>query len=297
MSIDTYQDLFIDYLISERGYLRNTIESYSREMRRFVEFITGLGIESPEDITQNHILRYLNFLSDFNLSKRSQHHNMVVVRQFFKFLLRERYIGINPASLIDIPKLSQSLPDYLTVEEVDRLLSAPTDKGWVGIRDLAILELMYSAGLRASELCDLKIDDIDLSAGFVRVFGKGSKERLVPIGQSAIMKIKEYLKRSRGSLQKTDVVNYLFLNKNGKRLSRVGLWKILRRYAKIAGIKKDIYPHILRHSFASHLIQNGADLRAVQQMLGHSDISTTQIYTHLDIKRITEIYKRFHPRG
>lgn len=297
MSIDTYQDLFIDYLISERGYSRNTIESYSREMRRFVEFITGLGIESPANVNQNHILQYLNFLSDFNLNKRSQHHNMVVVRQFFKFLLRERYIESNPASLIDIPKLSQNLPDYLTVEEVDRLLSAPTDKGWFGIRDLAILELMYSAGLRASELCDLKIDDIDLSAGFVKVFGKGSKERLVPIGQSAIRKVKEYIKISRGSLRKREPVNYLFLNKNGKRLSRVGLWKILRRYAKIAGIKKDIYPHILRHSFASHLIQNGADLRAVQQMLGHSDISTTQIYTHLDIKRITEIYKRFHPRG
>ncbi len=279
MNIDTYQDLFIDYLISERGYSKNTIESYSRELGRFVEYIIKLGIENLEGVGQNTIVQYLNYLSELKLDKRSQHHNMVVIRQFFKFLIRERYINNNPTTLIDIPRLSQNLPEYLTIEEVENLLSAPSGKDKFGIRDLAILELMYSAGLRASELCNLKVEDIDLVAGLVKVFGKGSKERLVPIGQNAIRKVKDYIENARGAIQKVSGVTYLFLNKNGKRLSRVGLWKILR------------------HSFASHLIQNGADLRSVQQMLGHSDISTTQIYTHLDIKRISEIYKKFHPRG
>jgi integrase/recombinase XerD len=297
MSISRYQDLFIDYLISERGYSKNTIESYSRELNRFVEFILGKVGDEIQSVKQAHIIEYLKHLNSLNLSRRSQHHNMVVIRQFFKFLMREKFISVNPSSLIDIPKLSKNLPDYLTIEEVESLLQQPDVNDRFGIRDAAILEVMYSAGLRASEVCDLKVNDVNLEAGFLRIVGKGSKERLVPIGEKAINKIKEYLNKSRGLICRIPSVDYLFLNKDGKRLSRVGLWKIIKHYAKLAGIKKDIYPHILRHSFASHLIQNGADLRAVQEMLGHSDISTTQIYTHLDTKRIIEMYKKFHPRG
>jgi integrase/recombinase XerD len=297
MSISRYQDLFIDYLISERGYSKNTIESYSRELNRFVEFILERVGDEIQSVKQAHIIEYLKHLNSLNLSRRSQHHNMVVIRQFFKFLMREKFISVNPASLIDIPKLSKNLPDYLTIEEVESLLQQPDVNERFGIRDAAILEVMYSAGLRASEVCGLKVNDVNLEAGFLRIVGKGSKERLVPIGEKAINKIKEYLNKSRGLICRNPSVDYLFLNKDGKRLSRVGLWKIIKHYAKLAGIKKDIYPHILRHSFASHLIQNGADLRAVQEMLGHSDISTTQIYTHLDTKRIIEMYKKFHPRG
>lgn len=297
MNIQRYQDLFIDYLISERGYSKNTVESYSRELIRFVDFLNDRIDNDVNKITQSHIIDYLKYLEELGLDRRSQHHNMVVVRQFFKFLLRERYISSNPAALIDIPKMKMSLPEYLTIEEVELLLSQPDLSDKLGVRDAAILEIMYSAGLRASEVCELKTTDINLDAGFVRVFGKGSKERLVPIGQKAIQKIKNYIDNARLLILKNRLSDYLFLNKNGKKLSRVGLWKILKHYALMAGIKKDIYPHILRHSFASHLIQNGADLRAVQEMLGHSDISTTQIYTHLDTRRIVEMYKKFHPRG
>ncbi len=296
MSLNRYQDLFIDYLISERGYSKNTIDSYSRELLRFTTFISKIT-EDINSITQVHIVEFIKHLESLGLDKRTQHHNMVVVRQFFKFLMRERYIKTNPSSLIDIPKIKMSLPEYLTIEEVELLLAQPDRKDRFGLRDSAILELMYSAGLRASELCDLKTIDVNLDAGFIRVVGKGSKERLVPIGQKAISKIKEYLESARNLFVKNINIDFLFLNKSGKRLSRIGLWKILKHYARLAGIKKDIYPHILRHSFASHLIQNGADLRSVQEMLGHSNISTTQIYTHLDTKRIVEMYKKYHPRG
>ncbi|MCX7944668.1 MAG: site-specific tyrosine recombinase XerD [Deltaproteobacteria bacterium] len=296
MDLQHYQDLFINYLISERGYSKNTIESYSRELLRFITFVSSITSDI-RCISQVHIIDYLRYLDGLNLSRRSQHHNMIVVRQFFKFLLRERYITSNPSALIDIPKVKMGLPEYLTVDEVESLLSQPDKKDKFGIRDAAMLEIMYSAGLRASEVCGLKTNDINLEAGFIRVLGKGSKERLVPIGQKAICKLKEYIESARNLFVKKGQIEYLFLNKDGKRLSRVGLWKILRHYAKLAGIKKEIYPHILRHSFASHLIQNGADLRAVQEMLGHSDISTTQIYTHLDTKRIVEMYKKYHPRG
>ncbi|MCX7958373.1 MAG: site-specific tyrosine recombinase XerD [Deltaproteobacteria bacterium] len=288
--------MFINYLISERGYSRNTIDSYSRELVRFISFISD-NTENVKEIRERHIVDYLKYMEETGLGKRSQHHNLVVIRQFFKFLVREKYIESNPSSLIDIPKVRMNLPEYLTVEEVETLLSRPDTKDKFGIRDAAILEVMYSAGLRASELCNLRTNDVDINAGFIRVYGKGSKERLVPIGQRAIGKLKEYTENARNLFIKKGQTDYLFLNKSGKRLSRVGLWKILKHYAALAGIKKDIYPHILRHSFASHLIQNGADLRAVQEMLGHSDISTTQIYTHLDTKRIVEMYKKFHPRG
>lgn len=296
MNLTHYQDLFIDYLISERGYSKHTIDSYSRELLRFISFVSGIT-DDINSITQTHIIDFLKYLDTLGLDKRTQHHNMVVVRQFFKFLLRERYINSNPSSLIDIPKIRMNLPEYLTLDEVELLLSMPNTSDKFGVRDSAILEVMYSAGLRASELCDLKIEDVNLDAGFLRVFGKGKKERLVPIGQKAVAKLKKYVEEARGLFIKKGQTDYLFLNKSGKRLSRIGLWKILKHYATLAGIKKDIYPHILRHSFASHLIQNGADLRAVQEMLGHSDISTTQIYTHLDSKRILEIYKKYHPRG
>ncbi len=296
MNLERFQDLFVDYLISERGYSRNTIDSYSHELLRFIQFVSEVT-DDIQKINQNLIVEYLKFLEGLKLNKRSQHHNMVVIRQFFKFLLQERYITSNPASLIEIPKVKMTLPEYLTVEEVENLLNQPDLDDKFGVRDSAVLEVMYSSGLRASELCNLKISDVNLESGFLRVFGKGSKERLVPIGQKAIEKIKRYLEGSRGLFRGQDQTEYLFLNKNGKKLSRVGLWKILKQYALLAGIRKDIYPHILRHSFASHLIQNGADLRAVQEMLGHADISTTQIYTHIDTKRIVEIYKKFHPRG
>ena len=236
-------------------------------------------------------------MRDEGLSARSRARHLVTLRGFYKFLVQENILQRDPAELIDLPKSSLNLPHALTVDEVKLLLTTPDLNKPNGLRDTAMLELLYAAGLRVSELINLKIQDVNLEAGFVRVFGKGSKERIVPIGYFAIETIENYIKNSRPRLLKHIVSPYLFVARAGKPMTRQGFWKLLKRYAQHAGFIKKITPHSLRHSFASHLLEGGADLRAVQVMLGHVDISTTQIYTHVAREHLKKAHAKFHPRG
>jgi integrase/recombinase XerD len=221
----------------------------------------------------------------------------VAIRGFYRFLSQEKILPLDPSKLVDLPKTTLKLPDVLSIPEVQRLLNAPDGPKPSRVRDAAMLELLYAAGLRVSELVHLRIQDVQLEAGFVRVIGKGSKERIVPIGQYAREKIKFYFEHARGRLVKDRSSAYLFVARAGRPLTRQGFWKLLRQYARTAGLFKKVTPHSLRHSFASHLLEGGADLRAVQIMLGHADISTTQIYTHVTRERLRELHRRFHPRG
>jgi integrase/recombinase XerD len=242
-------------------------------------------------------LKHLIDLRAQGLGARSRARHLVSVRGFYRFLCQEKLLSADPSKLIDLPKMSLTLPDVLSVEEVRRLLNAPESRSPKGVRDAAMLEVLYAAGLRVSELVGLKLQDAHLDAGFVRVMGKGSKERVVPIGRYAREKLLFYLGHGRNQLLKNHPSPFLFVARAGRPLTRQGFWKLLRRYATAAGLAKKITPHSLRHSFATHLLQGGADLRAVQMMLGHADIATTQIYTHVANDRLREIHRRFHPRG
>jgi integrase/recombinase XerD len=231
------------------------------------------------------------------LGARSRARHLVSIRGFYRFAVNQKVLKRDPADLVDLPKTSLKLPDVLSVEEVSQLLSRPDPAKPIGARDAAMLELLYAAGLRVSELINLKLQSLNLESGFVRVFGKGSKERVVPIGSLAKEKIQFYLETSRNVLLKNQVSPYIFIARAAKPITRQGFWKLLRRYGKLAHLNKKISPHSLRHSFATHLLEGGADLRAVQVMLGHVDISTTQIYTHVTRRHLKELHKRFHPRG
>ncbi|MGD8881538.1 MAG: site-specific tyrosine recombinase XerD, partial [Desulfobacterales bacterium] len=243
------------------------------------------------------ILKHLILLRESGLGARSRARHLVAIRGLYRFLHQEKILRHNPAKLIDLPKTSLKLPHVLSRYEIERLLEAPDTNKPLGVRDAAMLELLYAAGLRVSELINLKLQDINLEAGFVRIFGKGSKERIVPIGMHAREKINHYLKTARSMRLKQMSSPYLFIARAGKPMTRQGFWKLLRRYAILAGLNKKITPHSLRHSFASHLLEGGADLRAVQIMLGHVDISTTQIYTHVTREHLKKLHKKFHPRG
>jgi integrase/recombinase XerD len=290
-------DQFLNYLLVEKGLSRATLESYSRDLLRYVEFLdqNGRGAVSAEDTPL--LLKHLISLRHEGLGARSRARHLVSLRGFYRFLVQEKILALDPAKLVDIPKTSSKLPDVLRVDEVHRLLNAPDTRTHQGIRDAAMLEVLYAAGLRVSELIHLKIQDVHLDAGFVRVFGKGSKERIVPIGQYACEKVLFYLDHARSRLVKDRPSPYLFIARAGRPMTRQGFWKRLHQYAGIAGLLKKVTPHSLRHSFASHLLEGGADLRAVQVMLGHADISTTQIYTHVAKDRLKELHRKFHPRG
>jgi integrase/recombinase XerD len=236
-------------------------------------------------------------LRNAGLSARSRARHLVSIRGFYRFVVQEKMLKHDPARLVDLPKTSLKLPDVLSVEEVSHLLKAPDIKKPLGSRDCAMLELLYAAGLRVSELVNLKLQDVNLEAGFVRVLGKGSRERLVPIGLPAKEKIKSYIEKSRNALLKNKPSSYLFVARAAKPITRQGFWKLLRKYAAQAQLKKKVTPHSLRHSFASHLLEGGADLRTVQVMLGHVDIATTQIYTHVARQQLKALHERFHPRG
>jgi len=290
-----------DFLVSlrvERNLSPNTIEAYEHDISRYLTFMEKIdGIESTKDIKPRHIREYIRTLSDLYLMANSIRRNLSVVRSYHKFLLDEEFATTNPSELLEAPKLSQKLPTVLSVNEVEKLLEVRNEDTPLGIRDRAMLELLYSAGLRVSELVNLKVMDLLANRGWIRVFGKGSKERVVPLGSHAANRMEKYLNKSRPMLVKkrrsTDIV---FLNFLGNPISRKGIWKIVRQSAETAGIKKSVSPHTLRHSFATHLLEGGADLRAVQEMLGHADISTTQIYTHLDKSYLKEVHKTYHPR-
>ncbi|UCH23970.1 MAG: site-specific tyrosine recombinase XerD [Deltaproteobacteria bacterium] len=295
--MDDLADRFLNYLLVEKGLSPKTLTAYGSDISRYLSFLDKKRIKKIADADTAVIIKYLIRMRDEGLGARSRARHLVTLRGFYRFLVRENILRNDPAEIIDLPKSSLNLPNTLTVEEVKLLLNTPDLKRPVGLRDAAMLELLYAAGLRVSELIDLKLQDVNLEAGFVRVFGKGSKERIVPIGFYAKDKIDSYIKKCRPRLLKGIVSPYLFVARAGKPMTRQGFWKLLKRYAQKAGFVKKITPHSLRHSFASHLLEGGADLRAVQVMLGHVDISTTQIYTHVAREHLKKAHEKFHPRG
>jgi integrase/recombinase XerD len=296
-SLDILVDQYINYLVFEKGLSEKTIESYSSDLVRHLEFLKQSGIKKISDADTPLILKHLIALRDAGLGSKSCARHLITLRGFYKFLVQEKIIDYDPVRLIDLPKSGLKLPDVLSVAEVELLLKTPDTDNPLGKRNAAMLELIYAAGLRVSELVNLKLLDINLDAGFVRVLGKGSKERVVPIGMCAKEKIDDYITVARPLLLKNQTSPYLFIARAGKPMTRQGFWKLLKQYARQAGIQKKITPHSLRHSFASHLLEGGADLRSVQIMLGHVDISTTQIYTHVAREHLRQLHERYHPRG
>ena len=296
MALEADVRAFLSYLRVEKGLADNSIKGYRRDMLKFVEFIGPDKIDT-RDITRSHVVDFLRMLYKRKLDARSVARNLVAVRHFFRFSLMERFVTEDPSATIESPKFRKSLPYFLSVEEVDRLLAQPDVLTTVGLRDKAMIELMYSTGLRVSELVGLQVDDLHFASGSLRCMGKGSKERLVPVGKQALGVVAAYLKKSRPKLLGDKASTYLFLNQRGRQMDRVLFWKILGGYGKKAGLRRPVKPHTLRHSFATHLLDRGADLRAVQMMLGHSDIATTQIYTHVVEERLKQVYKAHHPRA
>ncbi|HSO62090.1 MAG TPA: site-specific tyrosine recombinase XerD [Desulfobacterales bacterium] len=290
-------DQYLNYLLVEKGLSRATMESYSHDLLKFAVFLDKNGRQTVAEDDTALILKHLITLRDDGLAARSRARHLVAIRGFYRFLVQEKKLARDPAKLLDLPKSGLKLPDVLSVEEVRRLLNAPDSRTPSGIRDAAMIEVLYAAGLRVSELILLKVHDVHLDAGFVRVLGKGSKERVVPIGQYAQEKVQFYLGHARNRMLKDQSSLFLFVARAGRPLTRQGFWKLLRKYARTAGLFQKVTPHSLRHSFASHLLEGGADLRAVQIMLGHVDISTTQIYTHVANDRLRELHRKFHPRG
>ncbi|MCB2146235.1 MAG: site-specific tyrosine recombinase XerD [Deltaproteobacteria bacterium] len=291
--LDQYQT----FLVMEKGLSKKTIEAYSTDLMRFGLFLEKKKATRASDIDTGLILAYLIHLRDQGLGARSRARHLVSLRGFFKFLTNEKIIEKNPAQQVDLPKTGLHLPDVLTVADIEALIDAPDRDKPEGLRDAAMLELLYGAGLRVSELIRLAMTGINLEAGFVRVFGKGSKERVVPVGRLAQSAIRDYFDRSRPLLLKSRSSVYLFVTRRGSAMTRQSFWNLVGRYGRLAKLKKKITPHSLRHSFATHLLEGGADLRAVQMMLGHADISTTQIYTHVAHRQLLEAHKKFHPRG
>ena len=295
--IDSLIDRYLNYILIEKGLSSTTLESYSADMVRYREFLHLNKKQRISGVDTALILKHLISLRDAGLSARSRARHLVSIRGFYRFMVQERILKHDPARLVDLPKTSMKLPDVLSVEEITQLLEAPDTDNPRGARDRAMLELLYAAGLRVSELVNLKLQDINLEAGFVRVLGKGSKERLVPIGLTAKEKIEFYLEKSRKTLLKNQVSPYLFVARAARPITRQGFWKLLRKYAALTQLNKKVTPHSLLHSFATHLLEGGADLRAVQMMLGHVDIATTQIYTHVARQQLKILHERFHPRG
>lgn len=290
-------DRFGDYLTLEQGTSPRTLEAYRRDVDRLVDYAVIKAARSPLEISSRLLREFVYHLKDLGLAPSSIRRNISAVRTYFRFLLADGVVARDPSERLETPKRWRTLPEVLSVEEIESLLAAPTLDDPLAFRDRAMLELAYGAGLRVSEWITLGVRDVLLEDKLVRVFGKGSKERLVPIGRSAIAAAAMYMRETRPSLERGAGKGILFLNARGTPLTRMGAWKILRRYVERAGITKEVSPHTLRHSFATHLLEGGADLRAVQEMLGHADISTTQIYTHVDRDYLRKVHRKFHPRG
>lgn len=288
---------YLHYLQVERGLSENTVVSYGNDLKEFREFLNQKKIASFDKVTREDVVAFMQAQQDKKMANSSIVRNVTSLRRFFQYLMIEGKIKHNPMLLIDTPKKQHKLPAVLTVDEVNDLLACPDTEKPLGLRDRAILEVMYATGLRVSELVNLKLADVHLSMGLIQTLGKGHKERIIPIGDVAIDWTEKYLNEARPKLLKGKTSKYLFLNFHGNKLTRQGIWKNLKAYVSQAGIKKDVTPHTLRHSFATHILENGADLRVVQELLGHADISTTQIYTHLSHKRLAEIYNKAHPRA
>ncbi|MCO5478118.1 tyrosine recombinase XerD [Enterococcus sp. AZ091] len=289
---------YLHYLTIERGLSQNTRKSYERDLEQYLTFLTKQHIKDWQAVDRVLILSFLQQLQQSGKSSATIIRMVSSLRRFHQFLRQERFTDHDPMQHIDSPKKQQKLPDTLSLSEVERLIETPDTKEVLGIRDRAILEVMYATGLRVSELIGLQLKDLHLSMGLLQTTGKGDKERIVPLGDLAIQWIETYLEEARPFLtRKHPEESHLFVNNHGKQLSRQGIWKNLKALVRKAGITKNVTPHTLRHSFATHLLENGADLRTVQELLGHADISTTQIYTHITKKRMTEVYKQHFPRA
>ena len=294
---DYYLDMFLDHLRVERGLADNTVDGYGRDVRRYMEHLAAKGKGDPAGADRSTVIGHMLDLSQGNVGPRSRSRALSAIKSFHAFMVREGMMKENPAADVDSPKSIKHLPDYLTESEVEALLGAPDISGQSGLRDRAMLELLYATGLRVSELVSVEVGRVNLEAGYLRTMGKGSKERLVPLGDEASGWITRYIDEARGALLKGKVSPHLFLSRRGAKLSRQYFWRKVRDYTIAAGIKKDVHPHTLRHSFATHLLSHGADLRSVQMMLGHADISTTEIYTHVADERLKSIHRQHHPRG
>jgi len=288
---------FAEFLTLEQGSSVRTDESYARDLHRLAEWAVAHGAPTPAVLTAAHLREFVYYLKDLGLSPASIRRGVSAIRTWFKFLMAEGVVKADPSERLETPKKWRTLPEVLTAAEVERLLGAIPLEEPLAFRDRAMLELAYGAGLRVGEWITLKVSDLMLDEGVVRVFGKGSKERLVPVGGSATGAVAIYLRELRPRLERGKGAGVLFLNARGAPLSRMGAWKILRKYVQLARITKAVTPHTLRHSFATHLLEGGADLRSVQEMLGHADISTTQIYTHVDREYLRSVHRQYHPRG
>lgn len=292
--MESYLHDFRLYISSEKGLSQNTIEAYTRDLSSFLNFSSKFSIDSPESFKQEHIIDFLSYLHNKQFATSSISRHLISIKVFFKFLKREGFIKSNCALYITSPKLWLKIPNALSIKEMLRLLEQPDTNTPTGARDLAVLEVLYGCGLRVSELCNLKIYDIDDE--FIKVFGKGRKERIVPIGKKALLAIDHYLMHFRCDYD-SEILQHLFLSKNGKPINRIFVWKMIKFYAKKAGIKKEISPHTLRHSFATHLLDNKAELRVIQEMMGHANITSTDRYLHVSKAKIRESFELFHPRN
>jgi integrase/recombinase XerD len=288
---------FLTFLQVEKGLSKNTLDSYGRDLKKYIEFLKSQKIPSFSETNRTIIISYFLQLQKKGHASSTISRNLASIRSFYQFLVRERYLDKDPTINLESPKLEKRLPKVLSIKEVDLLLEQPDIKKPLGLRDKAMLELLYATGIRVTELITLDITDVELDMGYIKCLGKGSKERIVPIGSEAVKFLEQYILTERKKLIKKREEKALFVNHHGYRLTRQGFWKIIKRYAKRAKINKQITPHTLRHSFATHLLENGADLRSVQELLGHADISTTQIYTHITKKRLREVYSKTHPRA
>ena len=288
---------YLAYLAAERGLADNSLAAYGRDLRRAARYLKQAGIGSFREVNRGLVARFLFSLREEGLAPRTVARQIASLRGLFRFLLAAGHVQDDPTAHVESPSPWGRLPGVLSQDEVERLLSVPLTSGRLGIRDKAMMELLYAAGLRVSELVTLQLSDLDLEVGYVRCEGKGSKERVVPLGTKAQTWVRRYLASARPSLARGRSSSSLFLNHLGRPLTRQGFWKILRRHAAASGIDRRVTPHTLRHSFATHLLERGADLRAVQMMLGHADISTTQIYTHVSRAHLKAVYDRYHPRA
>jgi integrase/recombinase XerD len=294
---DFWLEGFRDFLALESGHSANTVESYLRDLRRLGEFATSRGVRDPARLTRSLLREFVYLLKDLGLSAASIRRGVSAIRTYFGFLVGEGRVMEDPSDRLESPRRGRILPPTLSVLEMEKLLASPQVDEPLAWRDRALLELAYGAGLRVSELCGLGLTDLLLTENLVRIFGKGGKERLVPIGRSVIGAVSVYLHTKRPALDRGKSKGRVLLNARGEPLSRVGAWGVVKRASRRAGITKRVTPHTLRHSFATHLLEGGADLRAVQEMLGHADLSTTQIYTHVDREYLRSVHKQFHPRG
>lgn len=289
-------EAFTDYLRVEKGLSVNSLSAYGQDLRKYRQALKKLGIEDPKKITRKTITDFLFSLRK-GMSVRSISRFLSTIKSFHKFLLREKIVSEDPSDLIELPKVDKKIPDFLSIDEVGKILKSPNLKKNQGQRDRAIIELMYATGLRVSELVGLKQSDLNLDVGFIKCKGKGSKERIVPLGKIAQHFLEKYILVARPKLSGKRSSSYIFLAQGGRSLSRQSVWKMIKYQVRQSGIKKRVSPHTLRHSFATHLLERGADLRSVQEMLGHASISTTQIYTHVNQTRLKKIHHQFHPRA